>query len=62
MDKLDIKLNLLQTKFYFLLGQLVAKAKKLPAEEGLEILTIVEMMNEELNKFLNSFKEKGGEK
>ena len=64
MSKLDVKLNLLQAKFYYLFGKLLEKVRKLPLEEGNEMLAILQLMEEELDKFLDSFreKEKGGEK
>ena len=63
MNKLDVRLNLLATKFYFLLGMLIGKSKSLPPKESVEFLTILELMKEEIDKFLDSFreKEKGGE-
>jgi hypothetical protein len=58
MQSLDVKLNLLQTKVYFLLGKLLGVSKDLPAEKGMEIMTIVKLIDEELEKFVKSFKEK----
>jgi len=58
MQSIDIKLNLLQTKVYYLLGELLGVGEKLPVEERDKIITIVELIDEELNKFIKSFKEK----
>ena len=58
MRSLDIKLNLLQTKIYYLLGQLLSIGKNLSVEEKNKVITIVELIDEELEKFLKSFKEK----
>jgi len=58
MQLLDVKLNLLQTKVYFLLGKLLGLSKDLPSEKGMEVMTIVKLIDEELEKFLKSFKEK----
>jgi hypothetical protein len=58
MQSLDVKLNLLQTKVYFLLGKLLGLSKDLPSEKGMEIMTIVKLIDEELEKFVKSFKEK----
>jgi hypothetical protein len=58
MQSLDVKLNLLQTKVYYLLGQLLSIGKKLSVEEKNKVITIVELIDKELEKFLKSFKEK----
>jgi len=58
MQSLDVKLNLLQTKVYYLLGQLLSIGKNLSAEEKNKVITIVELIDEELNKFIKSFSEK----
>jgi len=58
MKSLDVKLNLLQTKVYYLLGELLGIGKNLSVEEKNKIITIVELIDEELNKFVKSFSEK----
>jgi len=58
MQSLDVKLNLLQTKVYYLLGQLLSIGKNLSVEEKNKVITIVELIDEELNKFIKSFSEK----
>jgi hypothetical protein len=58
MKSLDIKLNLLQTKVYYLLGELLGIGKNLSVEERNKVITIVELIDEELNKFIKSFSEK----
>jgi hypothetical protein len=58
MQSLDVKLNLLQTKVYFLLGKLLGLSKDLPTEKGMELMTIVKLIDEELDKFIKSFSEK----
>jgi len=58
MQSLDVKLNLLQTKVYYLLGQLLSIGKNLSVEEKNKVITIVELIDKELEKFLKSFKEK----
>jgi len=56
--QLDIKLNLLQTKVYFLLGKLLGLSKNLPSDEATELITIVKLLDEEIEKFIKSFSEK----
>ena len=58
MRSLDVKLNLLQTKVYYLLGQLLSIGKNLSVEEKNKVITIVELIDKELNKFIKSFSEK----
>ena len=58
MQSLDVKLNLLQTKIYYLLGELLSIGKNLPSEEKNKVITIVELIDEELDKFIKSFSEK----
>ena len=58
MKSLDVKLNLLQTKVYYLLGELLGIGENLSVEERNKIITIVELIDEELDKFVKSFKEK----
>ena len=58
MQSLDVKLNLLQTKVYYLLRQLLSIGKKLSVEEKNKVITIVELIDKEWEKFFKSFKEK----
>jgi hypothetical protein len=56
MKSLDVKLNLLQTKVYFLLGKLLGLSKDLPPDEATKFLAIIQLLDEELEKFVKSFK------